>query len=126
MLFSGMMTNHEPCLTECEPTSPRRGEGERALIRAILEDAVRCLFGESKGAWGERKRLAADARAWISNPSDASPFSFENVCGWLDLPPGRFRAYLLEQAASGRGSASAMFTRMNVRQPGIHAPRSAA
>jgi len=120
------MTNDDLSLTTCESTSPRRGEGERALIRAILEDAVRCLFGESKGAWGDRKRLAADARAWITNPSDAMPFSFENVCGWLDLPPGRLRTYLLEQAASGTGSASSMFTRMNVRQAGIHAPRSAA
>ena len=119
------MTNDVSAAIECEPTSRRRGEGERALIRAILEDAVRCLFGEVGGGWGDRKRLAADAQAWISSPSDVAPFSFENVCGWLDLPSRRFRSFLLEQAANG-GSSASMFTRMNVRQAGIHAPRRAA
>ena len=119
------MTNDAPGATACEPTSRRRGEGERTLIRAILEDAVRCLLRETQGAWGERKRLAADARAWIANPSDAAPFSFENVCAWLELPSGRFRMFLLEQAASG-GSAASIFTRLNVRQAGIQPPRRAA
>jgi hypothetical protein len=83
----------------CELTSRRRAEGERALLHALLVDAMRCLFGEVGGSPAKRERLAAEARAWITTRGDADPFSFENVCAWLDLPAGRLRAYVLAQAA---------------------------
>jgi hypothetical protein len=119
------MTDEQTDDTVCPPTSPRVGEGERALLRALLGDAMRCLLGDIGGGWGDRARLAADARAWITNRGDAMPFSFENVCAWLDLPAARLRRYLLEQEARGASSAPS-FAPAHVRAPGIHPPRVAA
>lgn len=85
----------------CGPTSLRRAEGERDLLRALLVDAVRCLLGEVGGTPKGRARLATEARAWIASGDTAEPFSFENVCAWLEVPAGRLRGFLLEQAAKG-------------------------
>src|SRR5439155_19746923 len=40
------------------------GCGERELMRAVLEDAIHCLAGET-GASRERPQLAAEAREWL-------------------------------------------------------------
>jgi hypothetical protein len=94
----------------CEPTSRRRAEAERGLLRAMLTDAVRCLLGEVGGPPEKRERLAIEAREWFAAENDFAPYSFENVCAWLGLPASRFRTFLLEQAASpaviGRPGAS--------------------
>jgi hypothetical protein len=84
-------------------TSRRRAEGERKLLLALLMDSVRCLFGEVGGPPTIRARLATEARAWIEKRHDAAPYSFENVCAWLELPAERLRRCLLERLAS-RGS----------------------
>lgn len=89
----------------CGPTSLRRAEGERKLLRAILMDGMRCLLGEAGGPPAKRAQLAREARVWITSRDINEPFSFENVCGWLELPAGRLRRFLLEQAASRAGSA---------------------
>src|SRR5207245_7357753 len=46
--------------------------GERALMRAVLEDAIRCLRGEA-GPVHQRTRLAAEARSWIEAAIRAGP-----------------------------------------------------
>jgi len=75
-----------------------RAEGERALLRALLLDAIRCLMGEA-GPAARRARLAAKARAWVASTDDPEPFSFENACTWLRLPADRMRSTLLRLAA---------------------------
>jgi len=71
--------------------------GERALMRAVLEDAIRCLAGEI-GPVRERPQLAAEARVWIEATDPRWPFSFENVCDSLGFEPERLRTRLLENA----------------------------
>ena len=71
--------------------------GERALMRAVLEDAIRCLVGEV-GPRYQRGRLAAEARAWIEGADPHWHFSFENLCDGLGLDSGRLRARLLRDA----------------------------
>ncbi len=68
--------------------------GERALMRAVLEDAVRCLVGEV-GPRRQRGQLAAEAREWIEAADPRSPFSFENVCDGLGLHAVSLRGRLL-------------------------------
>src|SRR5215470_8805935 len=51
-----------------------RGAGERALMRAVLEDAIRCLAGQV-GRSLDRAFLAAKARAWIERRDPSWPFS---------------------------------------------------
>jgi hypothetical protein len=97
--------------TPCEDADPplpmsracsARATAERAMLRAMLLDAVQCLegLGCPKRC---RERLAIEARAWVVR-RDAAPFSFENVCAYLGLPTGRLRRILLRLTAAGGGS----------------------
>jgi len=80
------------------------GSGERALMRAMLQDAVLCLLGEAAPA-NERPRLAADARHWVRSRSREWVFAFESVCDALGIDPDYARRELLrmadQRAASG-------------------------
>jgi hypothetical protein len=71
--------------------------GERALMRAVLEDAIRCLAGEA-GPVRERPQLAAEARTWIEGADLQWPYSFENVCDHLGVDADRLRARILRDA----------------------------
>jgi DNA-binding CsgD family transcriptional regulator len=71
--------------------------GERSLMCAVLEDAVRCLTGEAASG-RERRRLAMDARAWFEERNEEWPFSFDSICAALDLDAGPLRSRLLTMA----------------------------
>jgi len=70
---------------------------ERALMRAVLEDAIRCLVGEV-GPPHQRGALAAEAREWIETADPRWPFSFENLCDGLGLEATNLRRRLLRDA----------------------------
>ena len=70
---------------------------ERALMRAVLEDAIRCLVGEV-GPPHQRGALAAEAREWIETADPRWPFSFENLCDGLGLEAANLRRRLLRDA----------------------------
>src|SRR2546426_927731 len=74
---------------------------ERALMRAVLEDAIRCLVGEV-GPRHQRGALAAEAREWIETADPRWPFSFENVCDGLGLEAANLRRRLQIGRASCR------------------------
>jgi hypothetical protein len=78
---------------------PRRGEPERALMLAVLTDAIRCLAGEVQPI-SERAQLAAKARRWVRDRDLSEPFSFENVCLALTLEPDGVRSRLLGSPAA--------------------------
>jgi hypothetical protein len=83
------------------------GRSEHAFMRAILADAVQCLFGAVSGSRRDRGRLALQARAWVSEREPTAPLGFEDVCHALDLDPEAVRRRLLEiadHAASGAGA----------------------
>ena len=71
--------------------------GERALMRAVLEDAIRCLAGEV-GPVRERPQLAAEARTWIEGADLQWPYAFHNVCDHLGFDPEQLRTRLLRDA----------------------------
>src|SRR6266705_34098 len=70
---------------------------ERALMRAVLEDGIRCLIGEV-GPRHQRGALAAEAREWIETADPRWPFSFENLCDGLGLEAANLRRRLLRDA----------------------------
>jgi hypothetical protein len=71
-----------------------RGHGERALMCAVLEDAIRCLMGQ--GYPGHSRRLLASrARAWIEARDHRWPFSFECICDALGIESSALRRRLL-------------------------------
>ena len=76
------------------PAPGPRQTAERALMYAVLEDALQCLAGNARPA-NERLIQAARARAWIERRDRDWLFSFDNVCESLDLEPERLRARLL-------------------------------
>ena len=93
---------------------------ERALMRAVLEDAIRCLVGEV-GPPHQRGALAAEAREWIETADPHWPFSFENLCDGLGLEATNLRRRLLRDApapAPALRDASAP-----TRQPGARGVR---
>ena len=63
-------------------------------MRAVLEDAIRCLVGEGRPL-ARRARLAAQARKWVATREGHSPYSFDNVCYALNLTPEGVRRCLL-------------------------------
>ena len=81
------------------------GSPERALMRAMLQDAVLCLVGEAAPA-NERERLAADASYWVSSRSRAWLFAFENVCDALGIDADYARTHLLRLADARRPAAA--------------------
>jgi hypothetical protein len=74
-----------------------RAVGERALMRAVLEDAIHCLAAET-GPTGKRSRLAAEARTWVADDDLQWPFSFANLCDALGFNCETLRARLLTSA----------------------------
>jgi hypothetical protein len=73
------------------------GGPERALMRAMLQDAVLCLLGAAAPE-KDRARLATDARYWVMSRSREWVFSFESVCDALDIDSDYARRRLLKMA----------------------------
>lgn len=78
-------------LRKAAPQGPEYG-----LVIAMLQDAIEC-FQKYRFATDENGReLFADAHDWITSDDRKWPFSFENVCGVLNLHPGYLRRGLFE------------------------------
>jgi len=88
-----------------DPDLRRPGEGERALMRAVLTDAIKCLGGAGR----DGQLLKADARRWLASRDLLWPFSFENICAVLDLdaPTLRRRLGIQPQPAPPRVNGTA-------------------
>jgi hypothetical protein len=70
--------------------------GSRALMLAVLEEAILCIVGEAKStAPGKRSREAARARQWVGERDPSWLFSFDSVCLALDIEPEPLRDALL-------------------------------
>jgi hypothetical protein len=81
-------------------------EGVRRLILAVLTDAVRCYQVGLDAKMAARRRVFREAKQWLSySRADGGPFSFENVCGALDITPDYVRDVLRRwQAGKLRGA----------------------
>lgn len=77
--------------------SPRRDhrfEGERNLLFALLEDAVRCYLDNCNDRTALKRIQYVEAHDWIFSVKDRGPFSFVSVCENLDIEPDSLRAGL--------------------------------
>jgi len=73
---------------------------EYGLVTAILQDAIEC-FQKYRYATDETAgELFSDARDWIASDDRKWPFSFENICGVLNLDPEYLRRGLQQWAES--------------------------
>ncbi|HXG52434.1 MAG TPA: hypothetical protein VNN77_13645 [candidate division Zixibacteria bacterium] len=71
-------------------------EPEKALLHAILKDAIDAYLKCSSARDRAGKERFAEAERWIMDTSDTWIFSFQNVCELLGLDPGYIRRGLRE------------------------------
>ena len=65
-------------------------EGERKLLFAVLEDAIRCyLKNRDRGYHNDEEFL--EAAEWLSSDEECGPFSYIRVCEGLGINPDRLR-----------------------------------
>ena len=100
----------------CDPSAvlPRQisGGGPRALMLAVLEDAIRCIEEGRRRRHFYTRRLAAEAEAWVRCEQRDWPFSFVIICEVLGFDVDAVRARLL---TSARDSAHGSRTRLRLR-----------
>ena len=78
-------------------------EPEQRLLIAVLEDGINA-FQDNWGATNPRKRrLFEEAEAWIFAGENEWIFSFESVCGLLNLNPDYLRRGLRAWQAQHTG-----------------------
>jgi len=70
---------------------------EKALMLAVLEDAIACYAGRLKAPRENPAILRRQARHWLASDDWESPFSFNNVCEALALDPTSLRTRILIQ-----------------------------
>ena len=71
--------------------------GPRALMLAILEDALRCIEKGRRRRTFYARRLAAEAEAWVRSDRRDWPFSFVNVCETLGFETDAVRKVFLSR-----------------------------
>ena len=70
-------------------------EPEKALILAVLEDAINCFQDDVLAESGKAKKRFDEAEEWVLDEGDDWIFSFRNVCEHLGLNPDYVRCGLL-------------------------------
>jgi hypothetical protein len=68
--------------------------GERRLMRAVLEDALRTLLGARLGRSSDR--WVRQELAWITSLDHSDPFTFERICEALAIDAGWLRRRVLD------------------------------
>jgi hypothetical protein len=96
--------------------------GERRLMLAVLEDAIRTLLLARRTAVS-RKRLLREL-AWVESTSHAEPFAFESICDALGLDPGYLRARLLRGSFVPVAAARSHGPRTGIRRSDPEGPRA--
>ena len=88
--------------------------GPVALMRAVLEEAARCIERGRRRRHPGNRQLAAEADAWVRCDSREWPFAFASICDVLGLDVDATRACFL---ADGKYQTGAR------RTPGRHIAR---
>ncbi|HYC54774.1 MAG TPA: hypothetical protein VEL28_07535 [Candidatus Binatia bacterium] len=80
---------------EVADTATSQRTPERALMMAVLEDAIACYAGRLKAPRENPQILRRQAEHWLQAEDWDSPFSFNNVCDALALDPKALRQRIL-------------------------------
>ena len=85
-------------------SSPERGESPaQALARAVLEDAVMCLFRYGKGKRVNVNPEFEEVRQWFESPDDEYLYAFRSICQILGYSPSAARAGIFNTLHSDMG-----------------------
>ena len=82
------------------PQYAAHAQGEAALMRAVLEDAINCFYRQFVTNTRRTLRLAKEAEEWLFSDDASWPFSFANICAVLGLEPGYIRRSLRRRQPS--------------------------
>jgi hypothetical protein len=66
-------------------------EPERALVLAVLEDAVRCFQDNILPRNRKKQMLFEEAQEWLFSDDSGWLFSFASICAVLGIDPGYVR-----------------------------------
>jgi hypothetical protein len=80
----------------------RRGEflePEKALLAALLQDAIDCFHKHASAQDREGRELLREAEQWIMTDDDNWVFSFRNVCAVLGVDSEYIRRRVLDEKA---------------------------
>lgn len=69
---------------------PRQDTPERALMRAILDDALHQCLTTAHQTNRRDRRIFAEVAEWFSDPSDHWIFSFQQICLVLEIDACEF------------------------------------
>lgn len=72
-------------------------EPEKALLAALLQDAVDCFHKHASARDREGQELLREAEQWIMTDQDDWVFSFRNVCSVLGVDADYIRRGILEE-----------------------------
>ena len=87
------------------PTPRKRGPEELLMI-AVLNDALECLEKHRFATDGTKRRIFRQARRWFLDGDTEWPYSFERICGALDLDTTRLRRRIAIRATAQRQAAA--------------------
>jgi hypothetical protein len=65
------------------------------LMGGVLADAVRILQRNFGAQSATKQQEFREARHWVFHGKGDGPFSFEDVCGTLDIDPSRLRELII-------------------------------
>jgi hypothetical protein len=68
---------------------------EVELVAAVLDDAIICFIKYATAKQRREQRLFRETEAWLFAEDANWPFSFENLCGFLEINPHYLRSGLL-------------------------------
>jgi hypothetical protein len=85
---------------------------EQRLMIAVLHDALDCLEKYRFATADHGRRLFQEAKQWFLAEDTGWPYSFECICGFLDLDPTAVRQRLrVAQSANQHASYEKPFSR---------------
>jgi hypothetical protein len=82
----------------------RKHAPEERLMIAVLREALDCLDKYRFATGCQGRRLFHQAKCWFLADDTEWPYSFEHICGALDLDPSTVRRRLAIRAAAQRTS----------------------
>ena len=103
---SGGRRRLQLCPVDLRPP-PYARQPERQLMAAVLVDAVATWRRHRRPHNDRARRRLAEVVAWFDDADSSWPFSFERICGVLELDAARIRRMLLP---AGSGARPAMGT----------------
>lgn len=98
-----------PCAPVQEFWESAAVEGERRLLMAVLDDALRCFQKYAFASDLRGQELFREAEEWLMEPRTGAAFTFEYICEARGLDPDFLRSSLrrwCERLAADAGSRS--------------------